>query len=115
MMPANLTAQYKKAEERFKAAETDEERLDALEALKAHDCDLVYADPPYITQFGTNDYEANLHFVEGLMTMWEGKQLNENAKRDYESGTHYTRKNIGELIEGILSGNVVIAMNSEGQ
>ncbi len=79
-------------------------RLDALEALKAHDCDLVYADPPYITQFGTNDYEANLHFVEGLMTMWEGKQLNENAKRDYESGTHYTRKNIGELIEGIVNG-----------
>ena len=67
-------------------------RKDALEALKTEACDLVYADPPYITQFGTNDYERNLHFVEGLMTMWEGKTLNENAKRDYESGTHYTRK-----------------------
>jgi ribosome-interacting GTPase 1 len=32
-MPANLTAQYKKAEERFKAAGTDEERLDALEEM----------------------------------------------------------------------------------
>jgi ribosome-interacting GTPase 1 len=32
-MPANLTAQYKKAEERYKAAETDEERLDALEEM----------------------------------------------------------------------------------
>ena len=32
-MPANLTAQYKKAEERYKAAVTDEERLDALEEM----------------------------------------------------------------------------------
>lgn len=32
-MPANLTQQYKKAEERFKAATTDEERLDALEEM----------------------------------------------------------------------------------
>lgn len=32
-MPANLTAQYKKAEERYKAAETDEEKLSALEEM----------------------------------------------------------------------------------
>lgn len=32
-MPANLTAQYKKAEERYKAAGTDEERLAALEEM----------------------------------------------------------------------------------
>jgi ribosome-interacting GTPase 1 len=32
-MPANLTAQYKKAEERYKAAGTDEERLDAMEEM----------------------------------------------------------------------------------
>ncbi|MCI0499635.1 MAG: 50S ribosome-binding GTPase [Planctomycetales bacterium] len=32
-MPANLTPQYKKAEERYKAAETDEERLLALEEM----------------------------------------------------------------------------------
>ena len=32
-MPANLTAQYKKAEQRYKAANTDEERLDALEEM----------------------------------------------------------------------------------
>ena len=38
------------------------------------------------------------------MTMWEGKTLNENAKRDYESGTHYTRKNIGDLIASIVVG-----------
>lgn len=32
-MAANLTPQYKKAEERYKAATTDEERLDALEEM----------------------------------------------------------------------------------
>ncbi len=32
-MPANLTAQYKKAEERYKAAGTDEEKLSALEEM----------------------------------------------------------------------------------
>jgi hypothetical protein len=32
-MPANLTPQYKKAEERYKAAQTDEERLLALEEM----------------------------------------------------------------------------------
>ena len=32
-MPANLTQQYKKAEQRFKAAGTDEERLEALEEM----------------------------------------------------------------------------------
>lgn len=32
-MPANLTQQYKKAEQRFKAASSDEERLDALEEM----------------------------------------------------------------------------------
>lgn len=79
-------------------------RHEALDAIKAYDGDLIYADPPYITQFGTNDYEANLHFVEGLMTMWAGKKLNDNVKHDYESGTHYTRQNIGELIEGIVQG-----------
>ncbi len=78
-------------------------RLDAVEALKKTDCDLVYADPPYITQFGTNDYGLNLHFVEGLMTMWAGKKLNDNPRRDFESSTRYTRDTIGGLIADIVS------------
>ncbi|MHC4836167.1 MAG: GTPase, partial [Planctomycetota bacterium] len=32
-MPANLTQQYKKAEQRFKAASTDEDKLAALEEM----------------------------------------------------------------------------------
>ena len=78
-------------------------RLDAVDALKKTDCDLVYADPPYITQFGTNDYGLNLHFVEGLMSMWDGKKLNDNSRRDFESTTRYTRETIGGLIADIVA------------
>jgi adenine-specific DNA-methyltransferase len=78
-------------------------RSEAVEALKKTDCDLVYADPPYITQFGANDYGLNLHFVEGLMTMWAGKELRDNARRDFESGTRYTRESIGDLIADIVA------------
>ena len=41
---------------------------DAVNLLPKVEVDLVYADPPYMTQFGFNDYEDKLHFVEGLMT-----------------------------------------------
>jgi len=78
-------------------------RLDAVEAVRKTNCDLVYADPPYITHFGTNDYEMNLHFVEGLMTMWKGKELRDNSRRDFESGTRYTRETIATLISDIVS------------
>jgi len=78
-------------------------RQDAVEAVKGTDCDLVYADPPYITHFGTNDYEMNLHFVEGLMTMWKGKELRDNPRRDFQSSTRYTRETIATLISDIVS------------
>ncbi len=78
-------------------------RLDAVKALKSNECDLVYADPPYITQFGSNDYESNLHFVEGLMTMWDGKDLRDNSKHDYQSGTKYNRDSIATLIADIVT------------
>jgi len=77
-------------------------RYDAVEAVKGTDCDLVYADPPYITHFGTNDYEMNLHFVEGLMTMWKGKELRDNPRRDFESSTRYNRETIATLIGDIV-------------
>jgi len=78
-------------------------RMDGVEAVRKIDCDLVYADPPYITQFGTNDYEMNLHFVEGLMTMWKGKELRDNPRRDFASSTRYTRETIATLISDIVS------------
>ena len=34
--------------------------------------DLAYFDPPYATEFSTTNYEQAYHFVEGLMTYWNG-------------------------------------------
>lgn len=78
-------------------------RMEAVEAVRKTDCNLVYADPPYITQFGTNDYEMNLHFVEGLMTMWKGKELRDNPRKDFASSTKYNRESIAALIAEIVS------------
>ncbi|MCC6156707.1 MAG: DNA methyltransferase, partial [Deltaproteobacteria bacterium] len=72
------------------------------EILPKLDVDLVYADPPYITEFGANDYEGKMHFVEGLMTMWAGKQIRDNARRDYESGTKYNKETIASLIGDVV-------------
>jgi adenine-specific DNA-methyltransferase len=80
-------------------------RVEAVEAVRKTDCDLVYADPPYITHFGTNDYEMNLHFVEGLMTMWEGKALRDNPRKDFESSTRYNRESIEKLIADVVRGS----------
>jgi len=85
------------------AQENKATRIDAVEAVRGTNCDLVYADPPYITHFGTNDYEMNLHFVEGLMTMWKGKELRDNPRRDFESSTRYNRETIAALISDIVS------------
>ena len=79
-------------------------QTDAVTAVRGTDCELVYADPPYITHFGNNDYEAKLHFVEGLMTMWKGKELRDNTRRDYASATKYTRETIEQLIADIVAG-----------
>jgi len=72
------------------------------EILPKLDVDLVYADPPYITEFGANDYEGKMHFVEGLMTMWAGKTIRDNARRDYESGTKYNKETIAALIGDVV-------------
>ena len=77
-------------------------KKEALDAIGATDCDMVYADPPYVTEFAFQDSERKLHFVEGLMTMWKGKELRDNALRDFESGTKYTRESIGVLIGDVV-------------
>ena len=77
-------------------------RGEIREILPKLDVDLVYADPPYITEFGANDYEGKMHFVEGLMTMWAGKQIRDNARRDYESGTKYNKDTIAALIGDVV-------------
>jgi adenine-specific DNA-methyltransferase len=42
--------------------------------------DLAYFDPPYITHFNQINYEYYYHFVEGLMTYWDGKEIVAGSK-----------------------------------
>ena len=42
--------------------------------------DLVYLDPPYLTPHSDNDYIRRYHFVEGLMTYWNGLEIQEHTK-----------------------------------
>ena len=58
--------------------------------------DLVYYDPPYITEFSSTDYEKRYHFIEGLMTNWKGKTINKKTvtKTYYEAGQGITKKTI---------------------
>ena len=70
--------------------------------------DIVYADPPYMTQFGYNDYEDKMYFVEGLMSYWKGKEILDNKRRNYVSQTKYNKDSIKELIQGFVDGTVQI-------
>ena len=76
---------------------------DAVEAVRKYDADVLYLDPPYITEFSNNDYEYSLHFVEGLMNRWADKELLDDNRRSYKSRTHYDRNSIRTLIENLAS------------
>jgi len=78
-------------------------RGDAVEAVRKFGADLLYLDPPYITEFSNNDYEYSLHFVEGLMNRWADKELLNDNRRSYKSRTHYDRDSIRSLIENLAS------------
>jgi len=76
---------------------------DAVEAVRKFGADVLYLDPPYITQFSNNDYEYSLHFVEGLMNRWADKTLLDDNRRSYQSRTHYDRDSIRSLIESLAT------------
>lgn len=76
---------------------------DAVEAVRKFGADVLYLDPPYITEFSNNDYEYSLHFVEGLMNRWADKQLLDDNRRSYKSRTHFDRSSIRSLIENLAS------------
>ena len=76
---------------------------DAVEAVRKFGADVLYLDPPYITQFSNNDYEYSLHFVEGLMNRWADKTLLDDNRRSYQSRTHFDRDSIRSLIENLAS------------
>ncbi|MEN6358265.1 MAG: DNA adenine methylase [Armatimonadota bacterium] len=76
---------------------------DAVEAVRKYGADVLYLDPPYITEFSNNDYEFSLHFVEGLMNRWADKELLNDNRRSYKSRTHYDRDSIRSLIDNLAS------------
>ncbi len=77
---------------------------DVLKILPEVKADVIYCDPPYITEFLRNDYEDYYHFVEGLMTRWEGKEILDTPRRNFASRTKYDKESMRELL-----GNVVTA------
>ena len=64
-----------------------EEVTDLLPDVRA---DLAYFDPPYATEFSTTNYERVYHFVEGLMTNWDGLKIVEGSKTKYYESDHET-------------------------
>ena len=55
-------------------------RQDINDLLPKAKADLAYFDPPYATEFSTTNYERAYHFVEGLMTYWEGLEIKADTK-----------------------------------
>ena len=79
--------------------------LEVQEALAGAKADLAYFDPPYATAFSTTNYEKTYHFIEGLMTYWEGKKIDLASKvRQYlTEHTSVTRGNAKTFFENFLS------------
>ena len=63
---------------------------DVNELLPKVNADLAYFDPPYATEFSTTNYEKSYHFVEGLMTYWEGKKIVADSKTKFYETDHVT-------------------------
>ncbi len=76
---------------------------DILKTLPEVKADVIYCDPPYITEFLKNDYEDYYHFVEGLMTRWEGKEILDTPRRNFASRTKYTKESMSELIGNVIT------------
>jgi len=72
---------------------------DALKIIPRVKADVIYCDPPYITEFLRNDYEDYYHFVEGLMSRWRDRKILDTPRRNFSSRTHYDKESIRALIE----------------
>lgn len=76
---------------------------DILKVLPEVKADVIYCDPPYITEFLRNDYEDYYHFVEGLMSCWKGKEILDTPRRNFASRTKYTKESMSELISNVVA------------
>ncbi len=79
-------------------------RGDVNEVLPKVRADLAYFDPPYATEFSTTNYEKTYHFVEGLMTYWDGLTIRADTKvKNYETDHEtITRGNVSGFFQEFL-------------
>ncbi|AKJ63978.1 DNA adenine methylase [Kiritimatiella glycovorans] len=79
-------------------------RQDINDLLPKAKADLAYFDPPYATEFSTTNYERAYHFVEGLMTYWEGLEIKADTKVKYYEIDHktVTKANASEFFQTFL-------------
>ncbi|MBC7183345.1 MAG: DNA adenine methylase [Marinobacter sp.] len=79
-------------------------RQDINDLLPKAKADLAYFDPPYATEFSTTNYERAYHFVEGLMTYWEGLEIKADTKVKYYETNHktVTKANASEFFQTFL-------------
>ena len=79
-------------------------RGDVNEILPKVKADLAYFDPPYATEFSSINYEYFYHFVEGLMTYWDGLTIKADSKvKCYEiSHVTVTKRNASDFIKEFL-------------
>jgi DNA adenine methylase len=48
--------------------------------IKDESYDLVYIDPPYVSNHSDNDYTRRYHFVEGFISYWQDEEIQEHTK-----------------------------------
>jgi len=79
-------------------------RKDILDVFIDLKVDLAYFDPPYATEFSTTNYESAYHFIEGLMTYWQGLEIDEKSQvRKYRNDHQtVTQANSEEFFDGFL-------------
>ncbi len=76
---------------------------DTRKLLGKVNADVAYFDPPYATQFSQTNYERAYHFIEGLMTWWEGKDIRKDSTtRAYDIPTEVTKANAKSFFEEFL-------------
>jgi len=77
---------------------------DTRELIGKVEAEVAYFDPPYATHFSQTNYERAYHFIEGLMSWWEGKEIRKDTlTRQYDIPTEVTQSNAGEFFKGFLT------------
>ncbi len=79
-------------------------RQDINDLLSKVKTGFAYFDPPYATEFSTTNYERAYHFVEGLMTYWDGLEIKQDTKVKYYKTDHQTvtKSNAGDFFRTFL-------------